>query len=49
MSTVSEQALELTCVLADLFAKDSQIAARLNDAQSCVHAANSTRLDIPGP
>jgi hypothetical protein len=49
MSTISEQALELACVLAGLFPRDSQIAARLNEAQSRVHAAKSTRLEIPWP
>jgi hypothetical protein len=49
MSAIFEQVQELARVLAGLFAKDGQIVARLNDAQSRVHAVKSTRLEIPWP
>ena len=41
MSAISDQAQELACALAALFARDTQIVARLNDAQSRLRAANS--------
>jgi hypothetical protein len=41
VSAISDQAQELAYALAGLFATDAQIVARLNDAQSCLRAANS--------
>jgi hypothetical protein len=40
MSAISDRAQELVCALAGMFVRNTQIVARLNDAQSRVHAAN---------
>jgi hypothetical protein len=41
MNAISDEAQELAYALAGLLARDNQIVARLNDAQSRIRAANS--------
>ena len=49
MSAISDLSQELALALAGLFTRHTQIVARLNDAQSFVHAGKSTRLEISWP
>ncbi len=49
MSAIPDHPQQPACDLLGLFTRDTQIVARLDDAQSRVHAAKSTRLEIPWP